>query len=63
MKVYIPVYTFCSDCGQFSGYNDLGLVFNLKEKAEVYLSNHPNDGKRWGDGQQILELELDESSR
>jgi len=58
MKVYIPVYTHCSDCGTYSGYSPVGPAFTSRDEADKFLSANKNPSRRWGDGEKILEVEV-----
>jgi hypothetical protein len=58
MVVYVPVYTHCSTCGTYSGYDTLGVAFSSIEEAKEYLRSHPNTSTMWGSGEEVITLNL-----
>ena len=59
MKIYVPVHTHCSECGNYSGYASLGVAFTTLQAAEEFLRSHPNPDVGWGNSTAVNVLELD----
>lgn len=59
MTFYVPVYTHCSDCGNYSGCHFHGPAFTTERHARLWLSENPNPdaGPGFGQGDDVITIE------
>lgn len=56
--IYVPCHTHCSDCGRYAGATPLGVAFHTREEAAAYLASNPNPCQGWGDGVEVMTIQL-----